>query len=67
MADITVVVRMDSANQAPTDFFLLPRIDLAMPTLRLGEANDAGVETYRRDTLEFFIGMAARASIEVAA
>lgn len=67
MADITIVVRADVGNQAVTDFFLMPRIDMTRPSLRLREDNHAGVETYRRDTLDSFLGMAARASIEVAA
>jgi hypothetical protein len=67
VADITVVVRMDSANQAPTDFYLLPRIDVRQAALRLGEYNGAVIDTYRYETLSFFLAMAARADIEVAA
>jgi hypothetical protein len=67
VADITVVVRMDEDNRAPTDFYLLPRIDLRLPALRLGTFNGVAVDTYRRDTLNQFIALAARASIEVAA
>lgn len=67
VADITVVVRMDASNQSPTDFYLLPRIDVRQPTLRLGEYNGAAIDTYRFDTLSFFMAMAARAKIEVAA
>ena len=67
LPDITVVVRMDGSNQQVTDFFLLPRIDMNKPAMRLGTSNGAEVDTYRHDTLSFFIGMAARASIEDAA
>jgi DNA invertase Pin-like site-specific DNA recombinase len=65
--DITVVVRMDASNQEATDFYLLPRIDMTKPALRLGESNGAAIDTYRYDTLGFFIGMAARTPIEEAA
>jgi hypothetical protein len=65
--DITVVVRMDPSNQQATDFYLLPRIDVTKPALRLSECNGAEVDTYRYDTLGFFIGMAARVPIEDAA
>jgi hypothetical protein len=39
-ADITVVARMDSTNQTPTDFYLLPRIDVRQTMLRLNESQD---------------------------
>ncbi len=67
LPDITVIARMDVANQNPADFFLLPRIDMTVPTLRLGECNGAGIDTYRFDTLGHFIALAQRANIEVAA
>lgn len=66
-ADITVVVRMDEANEAPTDFYLLPRIDLRTPEMRLGTFNGVAVDVYRRDTLTQFLALSARANIEVAA
>jgi hypothetical protein len=65
--DITIAVRMDAANERPTDFYLLPFIDIGNGALRLGETNAAPIETYRFETLEFFVEMAARARIEVAA
>jgi hypothetical protein len=65
IADITVVVRMDSDNRAPTDFYLLPRIDVRQPVVRLGAHNGVALDTYRRDTLTQFVALAARAKIEV--
>jgi len=62
----SVIVRMDAANQSPTDFYLLPRIDVRQSLLRLGEYNGAAIDTYRYDTLNYFVAMAARATIEVA-
>jgi hypothetical protein len=67
ISDVTVVVRMDVANQTPVDFFLLPRIGMLGSRLRLGECNGAEVETFRFDTLEYLVGMAALADAETAA
>jgi len=67
LPDITVVARMDVANQNPADFYLLPRIDIAGSSLRLQENNGVGIDTYRFDTLGHFIALAQRANIEVAA
>ena len=61
--DITIAVRMDSGNQAPLDYYLLPRIDMTFDKLRLAEDNGAGLDTYRFDTLDFFFGMAQRTKI----
>lgn len=65
--DITVVVRMDSTNQTPLDFYFLPRIDIGRALVRLGEFNGAGIDTYRYDEINYFINLAARAEIEEAA
>lgn len=65
--DITVMVRMDAANQSPQDFYLLPRIDLAVPKIRLAQHNGVETDTHRYESLTFFVGLAARATIEVAA
>jgi hypothetical protein len=66
-ADITVVVRMDPANDQPEDYYLLPRIGVDPVELRLAEANGAAVDTFRFDNLDYFLGMAALRRIEVAA
>lgn len=64
-ADIHIVVRMDPANEQPSDYYVLPAMDLTLPELRLSEFNGASIDTFRFDTLEFFIGMAKL--VEVAA
>ena len=53
-SDVTIVVRMDPGNQAPLDYYLLPRIDLQRANIQLAEANDLGVDGYRFDTLDDF-------------
>lgn len=47
--DITVVVRMDSGNRAPLDYYLFPRIDAFSEKLRLAEDNALGLDAYRFD------------------
>ncbi len=66
-ADIHIVARMDPANEQPADYFLLPSLDIEMPEFRLSEFNGASIDTFRFESLEFFLGMAKVVQIEVAA
>ena len=52
--DITVAVRMDRPNKTALDYYLLPRIDMNMPTLRLAEDNGISLDAYRFETLDAF-------------
>jgi len=61
--DITVAVRMDQQNQEPLDYYLLPRIDMATPHLRLAENNGAALDAYRFDTLDSFFALTARVKL----
>ena len=65
--DITIAVRMDSENEVPLDYYLLPSIDMVFEKLMLAEDNSVGLDTYRFSTLDFFYGMAKRARIPEAA
>ena len=65
--DITILVRMDAANQRPTDYYLLPIMDIETPRLLLREANGAHLDTYQFESLDYFADMASRSKIEVAA
>ncbi len=67
MPDITIVVRMDAANEQPADYYLLPMIDMSGAKLRFQENNGIYLDTYRFDSLQYFVRMAARVEIEVAA
>jgi DNA invertase Pin-like site-specific DNA recombinase len=58
--DITVAVRMDQENRAPLDYYLLPRIDMTAPRLRLAQDNGVSLDAYRFDSLECFFGLSAR-------
>jgi hypothetical protein len=61
--DSTVAIRMDQPNREPLDYYLLPRIDMTAPHLRLAEDNGVSLDAYRFDTLEAFFGLTARAEI----
>jgi DNA invertase Pin-like site-specific DNA recombinase len=65
--DITVAVRLDHANKAPLDYYLLPRLDFGQTGFHLAERNAIEIETYRFDTLDYLYGMAARVRIRRAA
>jgi DNA invertase Pin-like site-specific DNA recombinase len=61
--DITIAVRMDEANQQALDYYLLPRLDMSAPRLRLAEHNGVSLDSYRFETLESLFGMAARVKL----
>jgi hypothetical protein len=62
--DITIVARMDEANQAIMDYYLFPAIDRVAARVRLAEDNQLALDCYRFDDLGFFFDMAERISIE---
>jgi DNA invertase Pin-like site-specific DNA recombinase len=61
--DITVAVRMNELNGEPLDYYLLPRIDMIAPRLRLALDNGVSLDAYRFESLESFFGLAARAEL----
>jgi DNA invertase Pin-like site-specific DNA recombinase len=61
--DITLAVRMDQPNQQALDYYLLPRIDMTAPRVRLAENNGVSLDSYRFDTLEAFFSLAARTDL----
>ena len=60
--DITVAVRMADCNEKPLDYYLLPLSDIAGGRIRLTEENGFLLDSFRFDTLDFFLSMAARFS-----
>ena len=64
MPDISIMVRMNPANDEPSDFYLLPLFDIRTPSLRLAEYNAAYVDAYRFDSLDGFAQLALRTRIE---
>ncbi len=63
LPDITVAVRLNIQNDAPLDYYLLPRLDFALPGIRLAERNSIEYESYRFDTLDYLYRMAERAKL----
>ena len=61
--DITVAVRLDPENQAPLDYYLLPRLDFGNARINLAEKNPAEFDCYRFDSLEYLYGMGARTKL----
>ena len=61
---ITVAVRMNPDNATIRDFYLLPAIDMSLPTLRLGEDNGVFLDSYRFDTLDYFFALAERVAVQ---
>ena len=65
--DITVAVRLDETNQAPLDYYLLPRLDFGGRGFNLAERNAIEFESYRFDNLDYLYGMAERTRVRRAA
>jgi DNA invertase Pin-like site-specific DNA recombinase len=61
--DITLAVRMNQPNREPLDYYLLPRIDMAEPRLRLAEDNGVSLDSYRFESFDAFYGLAARTEL----
>lgn len=58
--DITILVRMDPANEMITDYYLFPLMDLSEPKILLCETNGVYLDTYQFDNLDYFTSLAAR-------
>jgi len=65
--DVTILARMNEANDAIKDYYLFPSIDHVANRLRLAEYNPVILDTYRFDDLGFFYAMVERISIELVA
>jgi DNA invertase Pin-like site-specific DNA recombinase len=65
--DITIVVRMDLANQKPFDYYLFPRLDLLADRLRMAEDNALQLDAYRFDDLAILYQIAAPVNLSEAA
>ena len=61
--DVIIALRMDRENQAVQDYYILPRVDLPGPQVRLGEHNGLALDSFRFDTLDQLYEMAARVKI----
>jgi DNA invertase Pin-like site-specific DNA recombinase len=64
LPDITIVIRMDAANEKAFDYYLLPALDIENPKMRLAENNGLALDAYRFDDLEVFFLLTERVRIE---
>lgn len=65
--DITVAVRMTANNDTIFDYYVFPKLDICFTKLLLREHNPVSLETYRFDTLAYFLGLARQSRIPEAA
>ena len=65
--DITIVVRMDTANRMALDYYLFPRIDVVSRQIRLAEDNDLSLDAYRFESLDFLYEIAEPVRVAEAA
>jgi DNA invertase Pin-like site-specific DNA recombinase len=61
--DITIAIRLDNANEAELDYYLLPRLNFGGDRISLSERNAAEFECFRFDDLEFFYDLARRSDV----
>jgi hypothetical protein len=64
LPDITVAVRLNERNDAPLDYYLLPRLDFGRENIRLADHNPVEFESYRFETLDYLYRMAERARLK---
>jgi DNA invertase Pin-like site-specific DNA recombinase len=57
-ADLTIAVRMDPANRAALDYYVLPLLDVHEARLRIKEDNGIFLDGYRVDSLDYVFGIA---------
>lgn len=62
-ADITIVIRMDSQNESPRDFYILPKIDNEFSKMVMSEKNNLRLELYRFDNLDKFLQIINRITL----
>ena len=58
--DLTIAIRMDSNNEHPHDYYLLPQLDMRDAVLRMAEHNGLSLDAYRFDSLDSFYELTAR-------
>jgi hypothetical protein len=65
--DVTVAVRLDSSNEHPLDYYILPSIDMNSDRIRMAEDNALSLDAYRFESLSFLYSMATHTSFREAA
>lgn len=61
--DITIVIRLNDANLAELDYYLLPKLDLPQSHIKIYSHLESNLDSFRFDNLNFFYGMTQRISV----
>jgi DNA invertase Pin-like site-specific DNA recombinase len=62
--DVTIAARLTPGNEEILDYYLFPKIETLTAQLRLRGENGIRLDSYRFESLDFFLSMARRANIE---
>lgn len=62
-ADITIVIRMDSQNITPLDFYIIPKIENEYSKMWMTETNNIRLDLYRFDNLDKLLQIITRMKV----
>ncbi len=62
-ADITIVIRMDSQNISPLDFYIIPKIENEYSKMCMTETNNIRLDLYRFDNLDKLLQIITRIKV----
>lgn len=62
-ADITIVIRMDSQNISPLDFYIIPKIENEYSKMCMTETNNIRLNLYRFDNLDKLLQIITRMKV----
>ncbi|ELB7323289.1 recombinase family protein [Enterobacter hormaechei] len=62
-ADITIVLRMDSQNISPLDFYIIPKIENEYSKMCMTETNNIRLDLYRFDNLDKLLQIITRMKV----
>ncbi|HCO9660109.1 TPA: recombinase family protein [Escherichia coli] len=62
-ADITIVIRMDSQNISPLDFYIIPKIENEYSKMWMTEINNIRLDLYRFDNLDKLLQIITRMKV----
>jgi DNA invertase Pin-like site-specific DNA recombinase len=62
--DVTIAARLRSGNEEILDYYLFPRIETLAARFRLAGDNGIRLDAYRHESLDFFLSMSRRVSVE---
>jgi hypothetical protein len=51
---------MDALNREALDYYLLPKLDMTLPRIRLARDNGVSLDSYRFDTLDALYELTGR-------